>query len=78
MEAAPVAKPTVSKRKGVWTAVDTDSGQHFVKHGAYPPGHWPETKTTALPSATPSPSRSAFEKGASGDRELARGGRTKR
>lgn len=31
---------TVSKKGGVWRAEPTDAGRYFVKHGAYPDGHW--------------------------------------
>lgn len=30
----------VVKKGGVWRAEPTDAGRYFVKHGAYPAGHW--------------------------------------
>lgn len=42
---------TVSKRGGVWSASLTTAGEHYVKHGAYPPGHW-ETKSRKRSGAT--------------------------
>ena len=34
---------TVSKSGGHWRAEATEAGRHFVKHEAYPTGHWPVT-----------------------------------
>ena len=44
---------TVTKRRGVWRAVPTEAGRFFVKHGAYPAGHWSATSEPAPRPATP-------------------------